>query len=315
LLWSAVTDPERLLGAVPNLVVEASTEQGVAARFRLRAGDRSITFRGIARLVELAPEQLRAVLEIEAVHGRSDGAVEGRVELRLFAAGGGTKIVVEPELELSGRAPTVAAERLAEAASRLIPRWFDQLASTAPEPRQAAAVTLTVVPDADAGVDATAEVNADAAVDTDADADAAVNADADADTGAEAADADAAAATRAETFPDETAGPPQTPTLAPVPAPAPAPAPQVPPAPVPEPHGPTLTLITGEAQDASPSQKAPLRLVPDAEQDADAEASAEPDLWSRGRNRLPGPLWILAAAGLGCCGITAVLLRRLLRRR
>ena len=35
LLWSAVTDPERLLGAVPNLVVEASTEQGVAARLRL----------------------------------------------------------------------------------------------------------------------------------------------------------------------------------------------------------------------------------------------------------------------------------------
>ncbi|HEX4791699.1 MAG TPA: SRPBCC domain-containing protein [Actinospica sp.] len=276
LLWSALVDPERLLGAVPNLVVEASTEQGVAARLRLRIGDRSITFRGIARLVELVPEQLRAVLEIEAVHGRSDGAVEGRVELRLLAAGGGTKIVIEPELELSGRAPTVAAERLAEAAGRLIPRWFDQLASTAPEPRPATAVTtLTVVPDAAAEVDGKAEAGTDA-------------------------------------VPDEAAAPQP-------PAPVPAAAAQVPPAPpqlppVSEPQGPTLTLITGEAQDVSPSQKAPLRLVPDAEQDADAEATAEPDLWSRGRGRLPGPLWILAAAGLGVCGLTAVLLRRLLRR-
>lgn len=146
LLWSALTDPERLLGAVPNLVVEASTEQGVAARLRLRVGDRSITFRGIARLVELAPDQLRAVLEVEAVHGRSDGAIDGRVELRLLAAGGGTRIVVTPDLELSGRAPTIPADRLAEAGQRLIPRWFQQLASTSPEPRQGPA-TLTVVPD------------------------------------------------------------------------------------------------------------------------------------------------------------------------
>ena len=140
---------------MPNLVVEASTDQGVAARLRMRVGDRSITFRGIARLVELAPEQLRAVLEIEAVHGRSDGAVEGRIELRLLPAGGGTRVVLEPELVLSGRAPTIPAERLAEAGGRLIPRWFDQLAGSAPEPR-AETVALTVVPDATADAPAPA---------------------------------------------------------------------------------------------------------------------------------------------------------------
>ena len=148
LLWSALTDPERLLGAVPNLVVEeARGDQGVTARLRLRVGDRSITFRGVARLVELAPDQLRAVLELEAVHGRSDGAIDGRIELRLLASGSGTRIVVTPDLELSGRAPTIPAERLAEAGQRLIPRWFQQLASTSPESRQGPA-TLTVVPDA-----------------------------------------------------------------------------------------------------------------------------------------------------------------------
>jgi carbon monoxide dehydrogenase subunit G len=262
LLWSAVTDPERLLGAVPNLAVEASTEQGVAARLRLRVGDHSITFRGIARLVEVVPEQLRAVLEIEAVHGRSDGALEGRVELRLLAAGSGTRVVVEPELVLSGHAPAIAPARLAEAGARLIPRWFDQLASASPEPRAAAAATaLTVVPD------------------------------------------DAPA-----------------PRPASAPSPAPAPAPQDPPeaAPPAEPHGPTLTLITGDAQDETGGgQKAPLRLVSDDAERAAAQ-DAEPDLWSRGRGRLPGPLWFLAAALVGMAGLAglaALLLRRLLRRR
>lgn len=249
---------------MPNLVVEASTDQGVAARLRMRVGDRSITFRGIARLVELAPEQLRAVLEIEAVHGRSDGTLEGRIELRLLAAGGGTRVVVEPDLVLSGRAPTIAAERLAEAGGRLIPRWFDQLAGSAPEPPPEP-VALTVVPDAAADEPAPAEPIAPA----------------------------------------------------PVPAPVPLPASAQPPAAQPpaQEHGPTLTLITGDAQDASPAGKAPLRLVPDSEHDPEGDASAEPDLWSRGRGSLPGPLWILAAGAFGLLGLGAVVLRRMLRRR
>ena len=255
LLWSAVTDPERLLGAVPNLVVEASTEQGVAARLRLRVGDRSITFRGIARLVELAPEQLRAVLEIEAVYGRSDGAVEGRLELRLLAAGGGTRVVITPELALSGHAPSIPPERLAEAAQRLIPRWFEQLASTSPEQRHAP-VTLTVVADA---------------------------------------------------APTPPANPPGAPAAAPPPAV---------PATEPPAHGPTLTLITGDAEDASPSPKAPLRLVGDSDQDPEFEAPAEADLWSRGRGPvLTAPLWLVATAALGFLGLAAALLRYLLRRR
>jgi carbon monoxide dehydrogenase subunit G len=277
LLWSAVSDPERLFGAVPNLVVEASNERGVAARLRLRIGDRSITFRGIARLVDLVPEQLCAELEIEAVHGRSDGALDGRIRLRLLAEGGGTRIVLEPDLVLSGRAPTVAPERLAEAGGRLIPRWFGQLASTSAEPRPTSAVTLTVVPDAEAGSGS--------------------------GSGSDEVPAPAAEPT-----------PPVVPT--PLPTPAPEPAPPLPPVPpAAEPHGPTLTLITGEAQDAGPAQKAPLRLVSDAEQDGEVDAQDEPDLWSRGPGRLPGPLWILAAAALGLFGLAAVLLRRLLRRR
>jgi carbon monoxide dehydrogenase subunit G len=263
LLWSAVTDPERLLGAVPNLVVEASTEQGVAARLRLRVGDRSITFRGIARLVELVPEQLCAVLEIEAVHGRSDGAVEGRLELRLVAAGGGTRIVITPDLVLSGRAPAISPERLAQAGQRLIPRWFEQLASTSPEPRNGQ-VTLTVVADA----------------------------------------------TQAPP-PAPTPPPPASPAGAPVATPPPAVSAAEPPV-----HGPTLTLITGNAEDASPSPKAPLRLVSDAEQDPEFEPAAEADLWSRGRGPvLTAPLWLVAAAALGLAGLATALLRYLLRRR
>lgn len=264
LLWSAVTDPERLFGAVPNLTVEARTGQAVAARLRLRAGDHSITFRGIARLVEVVPEQLCAVLEIEAVHGRSDGSLDGRLQLRLLAAGAGTRIVIEPDLALSGAAPGIAVPRLTEAAGRLIPRWFarlveaDESVPEAESEARHAPVPLSVVPDA------------------------------------------------TEQEPAESA---------PGPAAAPAAEPAV--AHLAEPHGPTLTLITGDAQDASPSPcpspKAPLRLVQDAER-GEAESAAEADLWSRGGARWPGPVWIVAVAGLGSLGFALLVLRRMLRR-
>jgi carbon monoxide dehydrogenase subunit G len=289
LLWSAVTDPERLLGAVPNLVVEASTDQGVAARLRLRVGDRSITFRGIARLVELAPEQLRAVFEVEAVHGRSDGAIDGRVELRLVASGGGTRVLVTPALELSGRAPTISPEQLIEAGQRLIPRWFELLASTAPEPRHGPA-TLTVVPDT---VPERGHEHADGP-----------------ERGHEPAQQQAQPQ-QGQTRQTQQ----QTQTQQPqAPLPEPAVGAATPP-PI-DPHVPTLTLITGDAEDATPSPKAPLRLVSDADEDPDFEQQAEADLWSRGRGPLLSiPLWVFGAAALGMFGLAGLLLRRLLRRR
>lgn len=88
--------------------------------------------------------------------------------------------------------------------------------------------------------------------------------------------------------------------------------------PLAEPHVPTLTLITGDAEDPSPTPtpKAPLRLVSDADDDPDLEPAAEADLWSRGRGPLLSiPLWVFGATALGLFSLAALLLRRLLRRR
>ncbi len=289
LLWSAVTDPERLLGAVPNLVVEAGSEHGVAARLRLRAGEKSITLRGIARLVELVPEELRAVLEIEAVHGRSDGALDGRLEIRLWPDGDGTRVELEPDLVLSGHAPTVPTEQLIAAGVRLIPRWFAQLAGSAPEPHPApAGSALTVVPqpepepEAEPGRARSARPQAEPTPDA-GPTDAAESASG---PGAESEQQPAASA----------------------------------PGPVGEPRpGPTFTLITGagdgDAQDAPAAAKAPLRLVASSEPDSDEELPAEHDLWSERPGRMLAPLWVFGAALLGALGLLIAVLRRFSRRR
>jgi len=133
LLWPAVIDPERLLSALPNAVIDASGNQGVAGRLRVRMRDQTVTFRGIARIIEVIPKSLRVTLEIEATFGRSGGAIEGVVEITLRAAGSGTRAVVGGSLRLAdGSSPLPPDETVDAALARIVRRWFAALAESSP---------------------------------------------------------------------------------------------------------------------------------------------------------------------------------------
>ena len=135
LLWPAVTDPERLLGALPHVTVDAAGAQGVAGRLRVRTREQTVTFRGVARIVEVVPAALRVSIEVEAVFGRSGGTVEGLIEIVLRKSGSGTRVVVDSQLEIApGEAP-LPAESLDTAFQRVVQRWFTVLAETSPAAR------------------------------------------------------------------------------------------------------------------------------------------------------------------------------------
>jgi carbon monoxide dehydrogenase subunit G len=135
LLWPAVTDPERLLGALPNAVIDASGAQGVAGRLKVRMREQTVTFRGVARIVEVVPSSLRVALEIEAVFGRAGGTVEGVIEIVLRQSGPGTRIVVSGQLDLSPGAAPLPAGSLETAIGRVVHRWFATLAESSPANR------------------------------------------------------------------------------------------------------------------------------------------------------------------------------------
>lgn len=133
LLWPAVIDPERLLSALPNAVIDASGNQGVAGRLRVRMRDQTVTFRGIARIIEVIPKSLRVTLEVEATFGRAGGAIEGVVEITLRAAGSGTRAVVGGSLRLAdGSSPLPPDDAVDAALGRIVRRWFTALAESSP---------------------------------------------------------------------------------------------------------------------------------------------------------------------------------------
>lgn len=135
LLWPAVTDPERLLGALPNVSIDASGAQGVAGRLRVRTREQTVTFRGVARIVEVVPTALRVSIEVEAVFGRAGGSVDGLVEIVLRKSGSGTRVVVDGQLDVTPGAAPLPAESMDAAFKRVVHRWFTVLAETSPAAR------------------------------------------------------------------------------------------------------------------------------------------------------------------------------------
>src|SRR6185437_12602477 len=113
LLWPAVTDAERLIGALPNASIDASGAQGVAGRLRVRTREQTVTFRGVARIVNVVPSSLRVSIEVEAVVGGQLDIAPGSVPL--------------------------PAEALDIAFQRVVQRWFTALAETSPAAKPAAA--------------------------------------------------------------------------------------------------------------------------------------------------------------------------------
>ncbi len=138
LLWPAVTDAERLIGALPNASIDASGAQGVAGRLRVRTREQTVTFRGVARIVEVVPASLRVSLEVEAVFGRAGGTVEGVVEIALRQSGPGTRVVVGGQLDISPGSAPFSVEALDSAFQRVVQRWFTALAETSPAAKPAA---------------------------------------------------------------------------------------------------------------------------------------------------------------------------------
>ncbi|HEY3872343.1 MAG TPA: hypothetical protein VGM10_28530 [Actinocrinis sp.] len=125
-----MADPRRLFGALPGAVVEAVDAHGAAGRLRLRVGQQTVTFRGIARIVEVDEAAARAVVELEAAFGRNGGGVDGRLEIRLQEDGAGTLAVIDGTLEFAGTAAPPSAQSLEAAGHRLVKRWFATLAQS-----------------------------------------------------------------------------------------------------------------------------------------------------------------------------------------
>ncbi|MFF5358348.1 SRPBCC family protein [Streptomyces scabiei] len=136
-LREALSDPERVARAVPGLQQDAGTAP-VAGRIKVRVAGHTITYRGTLRVT--ARDDGSYAVEGDAAEARGTGTVRLALTLRLTPASEGTTLTCTGTATADGRITELPADAVSSAATRLLGRFAENLATTAePEPKPAEA--------------------------------------------------------------------------------------------------------------------------------------------------------------------------------
>ncbi|WP_251094300.1 SRPBCC family protein [Streptomyces sp. Caat 7-52] len=125
-LGAALADPARVARAVPGLQQDAGAEP-ITGRLKLRVGGHSVTYRGALRVT--AREDGTYAVEGDATEARGSGSVKLALTLRLTDTDGGCTVTVEGTADADGRIGELPAEAVTSAATRLLNRWVEGLAT------------------------------------------------------------------------------------------------------------------------------------------------------------------------------------------
>ncbi|MFE3265990.1 MULTISPECIES: SRPBCC family protein [unclassified Streptomyces] len=125
-LREALADPARVARAVPGLQQDAGTAP-VSGRLRVRVGGHTITYRGAVRVV--ARDDGAYAVEGDGTEARGTGTVKLALTLRLAPAEGGTTLVVTGTATADGRLGELPPATVATAATRLLNRFAENLAT------------------------------------------------------------------------------------------------------------------------------------------------------------------------------------------
>ncbi|MEV8126938.1 SRPBCC domain-containing protein [Streptomyces sp. NPDC085944] len=132
-LRDVLADPVRVARAVPGLQQDAGAEP-VAGRLKVRIGSHSITYRGSLRLS--AREDGTYAVEGDATESRGTGTVTLALTLRADDADGGATLAFTGTATADGRVTELPGESVASAATRLLTRFAENLATAARTPQQ-----------------------------------------------------------------------------------------------------------------------------------------------------------------------------------
>ncbi|MGW5612647.1 SRPBCC domain-containing protein [Streptomyces sp. NPDC003877] len=135
-LREVLDDPARVARAVPGLQQDAGAEP-VAGRLKIRVGSHSVTYRGAVRVTRRATGGYG--VEGTAEESRGSGSVTLALGIVLREAEDGCTVVFDGTATADGRITDLPADAVESAVTRLLNRFAEHLAQTAPEPGTPAA--------------------------------------------------------------------------------------------------------------------------------------------------------------------------------
>jgi carbon monoxide dehydrogenase subunit G len=155
-VWPVLMDVERVAPCMPGAqVLEKLSDDAYQVSIKVKVGPISMTYRGQVEIVEQDPAAHRARLHVRAKEARGQGSAEAHVVSTLAEAGGGTRAVLETEVQLTGKAASMGRGVIGDVAERLVQTFAGNLAEmvsaegapAAPEGAPAAAEGAPATPE------------------------------------------------------------------------------------------------------------------------------------------------------------------------
>lgn len=127
-VWEHLLDMEGVAACVPGArveeVIEPSTYKGT---IRLRIGPMTVEYRGQATLVSVDDETHSATIDLKAREARGQGSALATVRNRLEPAPGGTRVIAETELQITGPQAQFGKGVLEDVGGRILEEFSTRL--------------------------------------------------------------------------------------------------------------------------------------------------------------------------------------------
>lgn len=136
-VWPALTDLAGVAGCLPGAEITPldDTADAVSGRLKVKLGPVSSEYTGTARVTERSDGDHSVIIAVEA-RERGGGGATGTIHSRALAAGGGTRVSVVSDIDISGKQAQLGRGLMERVAGRMLTEFAGQLEArlTAPAP-------------------------------------------------------------------------------------------------------------------------------------------------------------------------------------
>jgi uncharacterized protein len=119
--WHTLLDVERVASCLPGASIEPVGEDGLyRGSMRLKVGPISLTYGGTVRLADVDVDEHVANFDARARETKGTGTAAAMIRNRLEPAGDGTRVVVETDLNVTGRPAQFGRGLMEDVASKVL---------------------------------------------------------------------------------------------------------------------------------------------------------------------------------------------------
>jgi carbon monoxide dehydrogenase subunit G len=122
--WSLLLDVPRVVRALPGATVEPEAAEGAyRGALKVRLGPVAVEYEGVARLEDVDEDEHTATFRIEGRERRGHGGATATIVNRLLPNENGTRLVVETDLAVTGRAAQLGRGLMEDVAGSLLEQF------------------------------------------------------------------------------------------------------------------------------------------------------------------------------------------------